>query len=470
MAFLGSLGKSLGLDTDFGKGLIGGVAKSAAEGIREDRKRTQDNIDNLVIETYKGAVESKKEFDKMYKENKKIVENIAANMGGEQGIKHPQALQAAQTLINLKGIDGAFELAQDYNKAFRMYGKHPTKSLLADQTGKATPITLSALTKSTVTPMAIPDASKLGESAKVGLMKVNFFDKKDNVSSEISTRAEALIKARGIDINEETIDLPPALKGRIDPLILGIKENPIEEKARLVTMLANAERDGTLTPKMEGNIKEMIDVTEGITRAMRKNKAMDATTFNTTQGILYKNYHTINKINMKQDEFGKYISSGAKDEQLNLTNKAVTYYMDWMEESARKGNLEDDQSYIQEVLKAMTQNKKLTATNINGVYRLTVAKEDLFTYDDMSKVNPKDFPPKFPDSRTKVDVGKLSSSQTYVNELKALKKQFPKLAPSRIMAVERNFIKSYMEENNIKDGPEGRTEAKKVFKQLTQQG
>ena len=38
------------------------------------------------------------------------------------------------------------------------------------------------------------------------------------------------------------------------------------------------------------------------------------------------------------------------------------------------------------------------------------------------------------------------------------------------MAVERNFIKSYMEENNIKDGPEGRTEAKKVFKQLTQQG
>ena len=144
--------------------------------------------------------------------------------------------------------------------------------------------------------------------------------------------------------------------------------------------------------------------------------------------------------------------------------------MDWMEESARKGNLEDDQSYIQEVLKAMTQNKKLTATNKNGVYSLTVAKEDLFTYDDMSKVNPKDFPPKFPDSRTKVDVGKLSSSQTYVNELKALKKQFPKLAPSRIMAVERNFIKSYMEENNIKDGPEGRTEAKKVFKQLTQQG
>ena len=470
MAFLGSLGKSLGLSSSFGQGLATGLATSIDEGIKDDMKRTQDNIDDLVIETYKGAVESKKEFDKMYKENKKLVENIAANMGGEQGLNHPQALQAAQTLINLKGLDGAFTLAQDYNKAFRMYGKHPTKSLLADETGNSTPITLSALTKSTVTPMSIPNASELGESANVGFMKANFFGPARDSSSEITTRAEALIKARGIDIKEETIDLPPALKGRIDPLILGIKENPIEEKARLVTMLANAERDGTLTPKLEGNIKEMIDVTEGITRAMKKNKAMDATTFDTTQEILYKQFHTINKINMKQNEFGKYISSEAKDEQLKLTNEAVTYYMNWMEESTRKGNLEDGQSYIQEVVKAMRLNKKLTATNINGVYRLVIGTEDLFSYEDMSKVNPNDFPVKKPDSRQKVDVGKLSSSQTYVNELKELKKKFPKLAPSRIMAVEKNFVKSYMKENNIKDSVEGRAEAKKVFKQLTQQG
>ena len=67
MAFLGSLGKSLGLDTNFGKGLVGGVATSISTGIKEDRKRTQDNIDNLVVETYKGAVENKKEFDQMYK-------------------------------------------------------------------------------------------------------------------------------------------------------------------------------------------------------------------------------------------------------------------------------------------------------------------------------------------------------------------------------------------------------------------
>ena len=58
MAFLGSLGKSLGLSSSFGQGLVGGFAKAVDVSIQDDMKRTQDNIDNLVIETYKGAVES----------------------------------------------------------------------------------------------------------------------------------------------------------------------------------------------------------------------------------------------------------------------------------------------------------------------------------------------------------------------------------------------------------------------------
>ena len=467
MAFLGSLGKSLGLSSSFGEGLVAGFATSVDKGIQEDMKRTQDNVDNLVIETYKGAVENKKEFDKMYKENKKLVENIAANMGGEQGIKHPQALQAAQTLINLKGLDGAFTVAQDYNKAFRMYGKHPTKSLLADETGNSTPITLSALTKSTVTPMSMPDVSELGKSAAVGFMKMDFLGGKDTVGSDISTRAQALIKARGIDINEQTIDLPPALKGKIDPLMLGIKENPIEEKARLVTMLANAERDGTLTPELEGNIKEMIDVTEGITRSMRKNKALDANAFNSAQGILYKNFHTLNQIEFKS-EFGKYIGSNAKDEQLKLINSSVKYYMDIYAESALKGNLEDGQSYMQVIIEAMGKNKRLTSTNINGVYRLVVADgegSDLLDVENKEKVNNPDKKKKMPgDKSDKVEVGELKSSQEYINELKKLKTMYPDLAQSRITGVEKNFVKSYMAENK------GTTmsEAQKVFRQLTQ--
>ena len=468
MAFLGGLGKTLGLNSEFGKGLIGGLASSVDKGIQDDMKRTQDNVDNLVVETYKGAVENKKEFDKMYKDNKKLVENIAANMGGEQGIKHPQALQAAQTLINLKGLDGAFAVAQDYNKAFRMYGKHPTKSLLADETGKSTPITLSALTKSTVTPMSMPNVSELGKSAAVGFMKMDFFGGKDSRSSEITTRAQALIKARGININEKTIELPTALEGKIDPLILGIKENPIEEKARLVTMLANAERDGTLTPELEGNIKEMIDVTEGITRSMRKNKALDANGFNSAQGILYKNFHTLNQIEFKS-EFGKYIGSNAKDEQLKLINSSVKYYMDIYAESALEGNLEDGQSYMQVIIEAMGKNKRLTSTKINGVYRLVVAEgegSDLLDAKNKKKVNPSDKKEPMPGEKKKkvtVEVGELKSSQEYINELKELKNRYPNLAQSRITEVEKNFVKSYQAEN---EGT-SMSEAQKVFRQLT---
>ena len=48
MAFLGSLGKALGLDSEFGKGLITGTASSLDREFQDDIKRTKDNIDNLV--------------------------------------------------------------------------------------------------------------------------------------------------------------------------------------------------------------------------------------------------------------------------------------------------------------------------------------------------------------------------------------------------------------------------------------
>ena len=94
MAFLGSLGKALGLDSEFGKGLIGGAATALDKGFQDDIRRTKDNIDNLTMESYKGGVEEKKRFDKELKENEKIIDRIAANLGGDQGVNHPQAYEA----------------------------------------------------------------------------------------------------------------------------------------------------------------------------------------------------------------------------------------------------------------------------------------------------------------------------------------------------------------------------------------
>ena len=454
MAFLGSLGKSLGLSSSFGKGLATGLATSIDEGIKDDMKRTQDNIDDLVIETYKGAVESKKEFDKMYKENKKLVENIAANMGGEQGLNHPQALQAAQTLINLKGLDGAFEIAQDYNKAFRFYGKHPTKSLLADETGNSTPITLSALTKSTLAPISIPNTSALGESANVGFMKANFLGPARDSSSEISTRAEALIKARGIDINEQTIELPPALKGKVDPLILGMKENPVEEKARLLTILGNAERDGTLTKEKEANIKSMMDVTEGIIRSMEKKKGLDMAAIQSNVNNIQQTLNGMYGISDKRNKFGIYIGSNAQVDQTKLLNQTSNYYLNFINEATRYGDKEDGYKNFQEIYSAIINNQELTAVTINGVYTIQAIKDSEYL-DSASRLilNPEDEKqddPKKKLEKNKIkDISTLSPNQIIgeVKNLPNVKSLNTKTRVKRKMELEQAFVKQFIKDN-----------------------
>jgi len=454
MAFLGSLGKSLGLNRQFVEGLAGGFASSVDKGIQEDMKRTQDNVDNLVVETYKGAVESKKEFDKMYKENKKLVENIAANMGGEEGINHPQALQAAQTLINLKGLDGAFEIAQDYNKAFRFYGKHPTKSLLADETGNSTPITLSALTKSTITPIAMPDISELGKSAPVGFMKSNFFGPSQDVSSEVSSRAEALIKARGIDVNEETIELPTALKGKIDPLILGMKENPVEEKARLLTILGNADRDGTLTKEKEADIKSMIDVTEGIIRGLKSKKGMDFNATTSASNKINESLVGVYNIKQKRNKFGVYVGADAQENQIKILDKATRYYLKFVEEATFNGDLEDGNSNFLKINEAIATNKQLIGVTINGKYTIQIVEDSEFLDAESRKIlNPKDnktLDPKQIIEKNKIkDISTLSPSQivSEVKNLPNVKSLNSKTRVKRKMELEQEFVKQFIKDN-----------------------
>ena len=99
------LGKFFG--SEFGKGLVAGAAEGFADQFQDDINRTKDNVDRLVIESYKGGVESKKEFDKVYKENRKIVDQIVANSGGAEGADNPRAIDAAKGLISDQGLDGA---------------------------------------------------------------------------------------------------------------------------------------------------------------------------------------------------------------------------------------------------------------------------------------------------------------------------------------------------------------------------
>ena len=473
MAFLGSLGKSLGLSSSFGEGLVAGFATSVDKGIQEDMKRTQDNVDNLVIETYKGAVEGKKEFDKMYKENKKLVENIAANMGGDQGINHPQALQAAQTLINMKGLDGAFTEAQNYAKVYKHYGKHPTKSFLDQETSKPSGITLSALTKSTVPPISIPDTSVLGEAANVGFMKMNFFGGKSTAGSEITNRAAALIKARGIDVNEQTVELPPALKGKIDPLILGIKDNPVEEKARLLMLRANAERDGTLTPEMETNIKEMIDITEGIVNSLKTKKGLDYLTLERVSEKTQSTLAGMYQIKQSKNQFGVYEYQYTGMQQKALLNKTSEYYTNLINEATYNGgDLQNGNENFRKIKSAILNNHAAVGVFINGEYTIQVDRKSKYLdLEDKKLLNPKSVETQgVLDGNKKTKTLDLGDANSFITEYKEAKKRYPDLDDGITLKIERNFINSYILQEKEKGNLVTLPQAQSIFRERIKQG
>lgn len=58
---------------EFAKGLVTGTAKGLERGFADDIERTKNNVDNLVIESYKGAVESKKNLTEYIKRTEKLL-------------------------------------------------------------------------------------------------------------------------------------------------------------------------------------------------------------------------------------------------------------------------------------------------------------------------------------------------------------------------------------------------------------
>ena len=60
MAFLGGLGKALGLNKQFVEGFAGGFASSVDTKIKKDMEMTQDNIDDLTKIAFESTATDKK--------------------------------------------------------------------------------------------------------------------------------------------------------------------------------------------------------------------------------------------------------------------------------------------------------------------------------------------------------------------------------------------------------------------------
>jgi len=289
MAFLGSLGKALGLDSETGKGFAEGLASSVDKSIQNDMQRTQDNIDDLTKISFESTITDKKRFEKELKENTEIVEEIMANMGGPEGIKAPLAPVAAQSLITQLGLNQALAQSRGYKKNFINYGENPIKELEINKklNGEVPTFTMSDLAKSTVSPISGVDMSQLGDSANVGFMKANFFGGAQDSSKEIETRSSALLKAAGVDIESSLASkLPAAIQVKLDPLILGMQDNPKAEEVRLVTMLKNTDRE--TNPELYTRIKNKIDLTRDIMQAVSPKKGLSQAETNSAKMNLFK--------------------------------------------------------------------------------------------------------------------------------------------------------------------------------------
>jgi len=392
MAFLGSLGKALGLDSEFGKGLITGTASSLDREFQDDIKRTKDNIDNLVNISYQGAVEEKKRYDKQLKENKDIVDQIIANVGGDKGASHPRAVDAAQTLIKqYGGLKGALTYSESLLNMSKFSGEHPISILeLGERTNNSNPLSAMALAKSTVDPIALPDAGALGKDAAVGIMKLDFFGGGDFAEKEISTRAGALLKARGIDINETQMNLPPAVKANIDPLILGMRSNTTEEKARLHIMHNKLDKDD---PEFNQKSKRILNMIQNINNIEKDMKSpIEGLSLTSIRGqtkdfeeqlVKYKYGST----KLKFSRLGQYVGADIKINQQKIIGRHARYYANKLNQAAKiqKVNANEAGSILAKINEALAQEKQVIVDPDGTVHVSTNSIYDLPGFENDKK-------------------------------------------------------------------------------------
>ena len=379
------LGKFFG--SEFGKGLVAGTAKGLSKSFEDDIQRTKDNVDKLVLTAYDGAVESKKEFDRVYKENRKIVDKIIANLGGAEGADNPRAVDAAQGLIADQGLDGALNYSENLSGQFQLLGRNPIESLqLAKRANHSTPLTADLLTKSTVPAVAIPNIKELAKDADVGIMKFIGGDT-DFTASTVESQAKALLRARGIDPNKGDLNLPPALSVKIDPLIAGMQNNPVNEIIRLQNYIED--NKDNMDNATENRVKDMIKAQQSIVNRQQAVKSKripgpleEAEENNYRKFIIGEITDKFN-ITVKRNDFtGAYITIGEKNNKRSLVTQYVNNLMRQLDDAARKGVLSNQGNFMTVISEAIYGDKKLVV--VDG--ELVTDDTNKFFTDDDSKI------------------------------------------------------------------------------------
>ena len=369
MAFLGSLGKALGLDSEFGKGLVTGTARGFTKSFQDDIDRTKNNIDNMVQTSFKTGLSEKKRYDAEVKENLEIVEQIISNLGGTEGNLGKDVLLAADGLVNQFGLTNALEYSKNAANA-SFYGMSPLQAVeIAKKFDHKTPITASFIAKRKVEPINIPDVKQLGKDAAVGIMKADFLGgDPDFMANEGAKKAESLLKAAGVDINDSGSfkDLPPATKVKLDPLVLGMNTDPYKEINRLQIFSAKLKPNDPDYVKKQNRIKNMIDFNR-----IQIQKQAELKRLGTIRQFNFRDFMALDNnvadILVETYDFdatpkmtGGYLTLGDSEKQRTLINNTKRYYSSLIAQAIATGPVDLDQNQMVELQKAILNNKKVT--------------------------------------------------------------------------------------------------------------
>ena len=196
------------------------------------------------------------------------------------------------------------------------------------------------LSESITDPITIPDIQQMAKNANVGIMKV--FGSTDEKVERIGNRAKDMIKAYGIDINANNLDLPPAAKVNISPLIMGTLDNPVHEIIRIQNYL-EVNKD-TITPRDEKLALSMIDAQRAIIDTDRKiretriAKPLDKSEYKAFRGQVLELMG--NKLNFEvayDPNKKRYVTLGLQDKKRQVVTKYVNDLMDKLDDAAKVG-------------------------------------------------------------------------------------------------------------------------------------
>ena len=205
MAMFGSLGKLVGLDTSFGKGVATGFFTGIKENIEEDKKQTQTNISRLAQIRLDRASRDIERNQTETRANLKIIQDMEGKLGD---------INAVEFLVRKYGVTEAQNVANNLYKKQAMMGG-PSVYNVVDKLGleeRDGNVTATQLADFATPGISVPKMEDLG-SVAVGFSKL--FGNDELAKQQMIDTSDAEIAVLTGNYGKTSLnDMPPAIQGK----------------------------------------------------------------------------------------------------------------------------------------------------------------------------------------------------------------------------------------------------------------